>query len=230
MRDVMHWRAYDSERQGAIKRAARRFLLSLGSILVFLALTIGVALCMKATANAQGIPEDASRYRNLLTREARMVWGLNAPVASFAAQIHQESRWNAQARSQVGAQGLAQFMPSTATWISGIYPSLADRAPANPTWAIRALVTYDADLFVKVRAASDQCQRFAFALSAYNGGLGWVHKRQALSGMPGQCFGATCQINPGIADAAQRENEAYPRLILQRHQPLYASWGEGICP
>lgn len=171
---------------------------------------------------------DAQRYRLTLKREAQRVWGLDAPVAVFAAQVHQESQWREAARSPVGAQGLAQFMPSTATWIGGVYPSLADRAPANPTWALRALVVYDAHLFVRVKADND-CQRMAYALSAYNGGLGWVYKRQDRSSKPGVCLGATCRINPGVSPASQRENERYPELILQRWQPLYRAWGGGMC-
>lgn len=230
MRESMRLKAYDRECNQSLKRAAWRFIISAVTVLVIVALAIGTALCMAPTANAQGIPEDAQRYRLTLTREARQVWGLKAPISSFAGQIHQESRWNPDARSPVGAQGLAQFMPSTSAWIGGLYPSLADRAPTNPTWAIRALVTYDADLFVKVKRAADDCHRFAFALSAYNGGLGWVNKRQALSADPDRCFDAACSINPGITPASQRENESYPRQILLRNQNIYALWGPGICP
>ncbi len=226
LRQVMTWKAYTSAQQQAHRKAAIGFLAGFGTAMLIALVAIIAASC---TAHAQ-VPTDAARYRLTLTREARAVWGLNAPVASFAAQIHQESRWNPEATSPVGAQGLAQFMPSTATWISGLYPSLADRAPRNPTWAIRALVTYDAQLFTQVRQAVDDCQRFAFALSAYNGGIGWVHRRQAKATQPGICFDQACVINPGVTPSAQAENQAYPRHILLRHQAIYSSWGEGICP
>lgn len=225
MREASRLKAYSAQRDAGLRRAARCFLAVLTLALVMTVLMIVTAM----TAQAQGVPADAARYRLTLKREAQAVWGLNAPVASLAGQIHQESRWNPDAKSPVGAQGLAQFMPSTSNWISGLYPSLAERSPSNPTWAIRALVTYDAHLFVRVRADND-CERFAFALSAYNGGLGWVYKRQALSRTPGTCLSATCLINPGITPAAQAENAAYPRVILQRHQDLYALWGPRICP
>lgn len=179
-------------------------------------------------AHADQVPRDALRHRLTLTREAQRVWGLQAPVATFAAQVHQESRWREDARSPVGAQGLAQFMPATAGWIGGLYLSLGERAPMNPTWALRALVTYDLWLHDRIRADSP-CERMAFALSAYNGGLGWVYKRQKASPTPGQCMGATCAINPGITPAAQRENEHYPRVILTRYEPLYRAWGAGSC-
>jgi soluble lytic murein transglycosylase-like protein len=175
------------------------------------------------------IPPAAHTYMLPLRREAQRVWGLNAPVATFAAQLHQESRWRADARSPVGALGLAQFMPATAHWIGGINPGLAQRAPLNPTWSIRALVEYNHWLSQRIKAADD-CQRMAFTLSAYNGGLGWVYKRQQRSATPGVCLGATCTINPGITPASQRENQHYPEVILQRYAPLYARWGAGSCP
>jgi soluble lytic murein transglycosylase-like protein len=62
---------------------------------------------------------------------------------TFAAQLHQESGWRPDAVSPVGAQGLAQFMPATADWISQLMPGLNSREPFNPAWAIRALVSYD---------------------------------------------------------------------------------------
>ncbi|MBP6897390.1 MAG: transglycosylase SLT domain-containing protein [Pseudacidovorax sp.] len=88
-------------------------------VLLMLCALFGVS----CTAAAQTIPRDAERYQLTLKREAQRTWGLDAPVATFAAQVHQESRWRADARSPVGAQGLAQFMPSTASWIGGVYAS-----------------------------------------------------------------------------------------------------------
>lgn len=214
--------------QSATHRPLQRAALAILWLhLAFVALI--VASCTYgSTAHAQPIPREAQRYQLTLKREAQLAWGLKAPVATFAAQVHQESRWRLDARSQVGAEGLAQFMPSTSNWIGGLYPGLADRAPTNPTWALRALVTYDKWLADRIHA-DDECQDMAFALSAYNGGLGWVYKRQKLSRQPGLCFGATCQINPGITPAAQQENQRYPELILRRYEPLYAPWGNGAC-
>jgi hypothetical protein len=76
------------------------------------------------------IPAQANTYRAQLTREARAAWGLEAPVAFFAAQVHQESGWREDARSPVGALGLAQFMPGTAAWIAGSIKRGQLRAPA----------------------------------------------------------------------------------------------------
>ena len=119
-------------------------------------------------------------------------------------------------------------MPTTADWLGGVYQSLGDRAPMNPTWALRAMVLYDRRLHDGLKADTE-CERMAFTLAAYNGGLGWVYKRQKHSPRPGVCLGATCSINPGSSAAAQRENEAYPQQVLKRFEPLYLAWGTGSC-
>lgn len=84
-------------------------------------LTLGLlgllSACQPAFATDR-IPTAAEQYRRTLVRSAHAEWGLSAPIATFAAQVHQESRWRADARSPVGAQGLAQFMPGTAEWIA----------------------------------------------------------------------------------------------------------------
>lgn len=188
-----------------------------------------LAAVLSIPAWAQSIPREAQQHRLMLKREAQRVWGLDAPVATFAAQIHQESRWRADARSPVGAVGLAQFMPQTAVWFAGTREDLREPAPMNPTWAIRGLVAYDLWLSQRITTVPDRCQRMAYTLSAYNGGLGWVYKRQRLSEQPKVCLGATCTLNPGITAAAQRENEHYPRVILLQYEPLYAQWGPGSC-
>ena len=72
---------------------------------------MGVLLLSKA--DAAELPQGALKHRADLTRNARAVLGLDAPVATFASQVHQESRWRPDAVSSVGAQGIAQFMPGT---------------------------------------------------------------------------------------------------------------------
>lgn len=183
-------------------------------------------------ANAAEPPTAALKYRSDVIRSARVDWGLNAPVADFAAQLHQESGWNPAARSPVGAQGLAQFMPSTADWIAGLMPHLASREPYNPGWAIRALVSYDRWLWQRV-AVSDGCERMAMTLSAYNGGLGWVNRDRRLArsrGLDGaRWFGSVETVNAGRSAANWRENRHYPQRILRELAPRYLSWGGSNC-
>lgn len=233
----MHEKARLSAAAASWRNACKAFLLALGVLLVF-ALLAPFAWGRDAGSSSVGgtpkavqIPQAAHQYRLTLTREARRVWGLSAPVSSFAAQIHQESGWNANARSPVGALGLTQFMPATARWMGSVDPVLSGGASLNPTWAIRALVVYDKWLWDRLPSAN-ACEQLAFAMSSYNGGLGWALKRRARSSEPGLCLGKTCAINPGITLANQHENETYPKRILLRIEPAYeaAGWGLGACP
>lgn len=178
---------------------------------------------------ADDIPAGANRYRADLTRQARLVWGIDAPVSTFAAQIHQESAWLSDARSHVGAAGLAQFMPATATWISGLHPrELGANAPYNPTWAIRALVRYDLWIWQRI-PVQDCCGRMWFVLRGYNGGLGYVIKEMQASGShdPGT---VEQQCGKFRSPGPCRENIQYPRRIMM-HEARYkaAGWGRGSC-
>lgn len=210
-------------------------LLALAALVTFL-LIAGTRHAWADSGAGEGVPTASLRYRGDLTRQARLMWGLDAPVAAFAGQVHQESYWRPDAVSRVGAQGMAQFMPKTATWwcdLHGLAPT--DCQPRNPTWALRAMVGYDRWLWDRLQAA-DACQRFAMALASYNGGLGWIRRDQKLASSqgldPGQYFGSVDTVNAGRAEWAIRENRDYPRRILLQHAPRYqsAGWGRSACP
>jgi len=181
-----------------------------------------------AAPQAGPVPRAALAYRADLTRTARAVWGLDAPVPAFAAQVHQESGWNAQAVSRVGAVGLAQFMPATSRWIGDIDPQLRSNQPFSPGWALRALVTYDLWLFDRTPLAYAERDRFWVALRAYNGGLGhWQAEARKAAGASRQDVDAAC----GTAKRARahcRENLDYPHRILVLLQPRYAAWGRTV--
>ncbi|UJX40379.1 transglycosylase SLT domain-containing protein [Desulfovibrio sp. JY] len=185
-------------------------------------------------ANLRGIPQNALRYRSELIRNARSAWGLDAPVATFAGQVHQESGWRPQVKSPVGAQGMAQFMPATSAWIAKLYPELAANEPFNPSWALRALVTYDRYLWDRVHAATP-CDRMAMTLSAYNGGLGWVRRDARLASGQGlaqdRWWDNIETVNAGRSAGNWRENRGYPRRILRLLSPRYvaAGFGGGLC-
>lgn len=178
------------------------------------------------------IPLDAGRYKRDLIRVSHMVWGLDAPIATFAGQLHQESNWATDARSPVGAAGIAQFMPSTAKWIATVDADLGDVDPYNPRWAMRALVRYDRWLYDAVPDAATHCERMAFVLSSYNGGLGWLKRDVALAQKQGAdprwWFDHVEKYNSGRAAWAFKENRGYPRRILQDLEKRYRDSGWGI--
>jgi soluble lytic murein transglycosylase-like protein len=78
------------------------------------------------------------------------------PVEFFARVIWQESRFNANAVSAKGAQGIAQFMPSTASW-----HGLAD--PLDPIEALRHSAAY-------LRELLNRFGNLGLAAAAYNAG------------------------------------------------------------
>lgn len=189
------------------------------------------------------IPRAAVQYRAELTRVAHAEWGLDAPIAAFAGQIHQESGWRTDAVSRVGALGMAQFMPATAKWwCERLRLSATDCQPNNPRWAMRALVGYDRWLFERVRGESDFDRLWA-ALRSYNGGLGHWLAEAKLSNNVGWVSDSVIHRTAydrlavdaqcGKAKRAAvhcAENLGYPRRILLTLQPLYASWGGEVAP
>ncbi|MEO1902624.1 MAG: transglycosylase SLT domain-containing protein [Alcanivorax sp.] len=206
-------------------------------VLIAMALAVmAVAVTACQPAYADDIPRAAHAHQRTLIRAAHAHWGLDAPIATMAAQVHQESAWRHDATSPVGAEGLAQFMPATSDWFAGLYPDyLGERQPYNPGWALQALVLYDRWLFQRIQA-TPTCDRWAMTLAAYNGGLGWVYRDQRRASASGAdqraWFNSVERFNAGRSAAAFRENRHYPRAILHRWEPLYerAGWGAGVCP
>jgi hypothetical protein len=94
------------------------------------------------------------------------------PVEFFARVIWQESRFNARAVSNKGAQGIAQFMPATAD-----YRGLVD--PFDPIEALKNSASYLRDL--KTRFGN-----LGLAAAAYNAGPGrvaaWLSSHRPLPG------------------------------------------------
>lgn len=184
------------------------------------------------TARAQ-VPVAAEGYRRLYVRTVSAEWGIGAPIASLAAQVAQESGFDCRAVSRVGARGCAQFMPATARWIEDLNPTLAGFAGGlafDPYTSFRAQAIYMKWIRERIRA-DNECERIAFALQAYNGGLKRVLARQARSRTPGRCFDAACNINPGILASNQKEAQEYPVRIERHWAPRFkaAGWGRTAC-
>jgi len=153
---------------------------------------------------------------------------MDAPIAALAAQLAQESDFRADAKSPF-ASGLSQFTTATSIWISSLYPQLGSPAPLDPQWAIRAMILYDKRLHDGINPAVDECSRYSFALSDYNGGSGWRIKRQKMSPQPG-VYAITSAFNPGISKANQQQNQDYPFRIIYHWQPIFVSWsGPMVC-
>lgn len=206
---------------------ARKIRAFIGAVIFLLMFT--------APANAAeiSIPRAALPHKAALIRAAHAELGLDAPVALLAAQIHTESLWRADAVSPVGAQGLAQFMPSTARWLPTIAPHTGEPLPFNPGWALRALCAYDRWLFKRVKNAAGLADHWAFVLVAYNGGEKWrIRDQEAAANLghdPARYWASVELVNSGRRTSAFRENREYPRRIFSI-QSVYerAGWGSGV--
>lgn len=176
------------------------------------------------------VPEVSATYRLKLQREVASHFGLNAPVARVAAQIHQESAWNPRAASKY-AQGLSQFTPSTAKWLPAVCPGVGPPDVWDTDWSLRAIACYDAWLYHRLYPigppSMTECSRWAFTLRGYNGGEGWLKRERKLA----QSRGANANDWQAVAHHrvragwAHKENTGYPRRILLLIEPAYRAAG-----
>jgi len=115
-----------------------------------------------------------SPFDNLFRRYAptsRLHWKLLAAIAA------QESAFNPSAQSWVGARGLMQVMPHTATR-HGVSPDLLYQPNYNIRAAALHLRYIQQQLAIQIR---DPRERILFTLAAYNAGLGHVTDAIALA-------------------------------------------------
>lgn len=190
------------------------------------------------------IPEAFQRYRRVIETEAVRILGPRAPVARLSAQLHQESRFDPNARSLVGAEGMGQFMRPTAADMAKNHPR--ECAPADPlsaAWAIRCTFIYDRGLVAGLRpldtagqAATtgaagspplSECTRWAFGLSCYNGGCGWLNRDRRLAAAAGADPNTWAGVAPYStrSAAAKHENRGYIRRIMVEIEPAYIAAG-----
>ena len=208
-------------------------------LLPLLGLVLASCLPQSAHAKPVRIPATSSLYRLQLERTAAAQFGLDAPVARLAAQIHQESGWNPRAASKF-AQGLTQFTPATARWIPTVCPEVGPVDVWDAAWSLRAQSCYMAWLVKRVQpyryaGTMSLCTRWMFAERAYNGGEGWLNKER----MATQRAGADANDWRDVeryrvrAGWAHKETTDYPRRILLTLEPVYlrAGWpGKADCP
>lgn len=191
-----------------------------------------LALSFLCTSVWAQVPSAALTYRPDMIRSAWLIWGPGAPIATLAAQIHQESNWNINARSQVGAGGLAQFMPATAEDAAKRWPNICKPAnPFNPQWAFNCRDHYLKSLVSGNHAEhTTECDEWVFGLRAYNGGGGWVARDRKLtfiSGYNADDWHTVQGFNAGRSFAAFKENTEYPVRIF-RLEARYAEWGKAL--
>jgi membrane-bound lytic murein transglycosylase MltF len=174
------------------------------------------------------LPDSAYLYRPILLRAVYAEFGTGRYVAAFGAQIHQESLWNCEARSAY-AIGCTQFTPSTAQWVEEtIGKDFGPARPTDPVWAIPAMTRYMRWIKDKVAYAASECDWWAFSLSAYNGGLGWVNRDRKLAKKQGynpSKWWYNVEYTSSRAKWAFKENRGYPKRILLELNKKYVAGG-----
>jgi soluble lytic murein transglycosylase-like protein len=155
--------------EGGISRALhRRLLVIAGGVLGMLLLCMTL---MTATAPRSHASDFVS-----IARQAAVKANISPDL--FVRQIRQESGFNPNATSWVGAQGIAQFMPGTAAEM-GVNP----HDPVASLYAAARLMAINAHMF-----GGD----YAKGLAAYNAGPGAVQRAVRIGGgawlryMPGE--------------------------------------------
>ncbi len=197
---------------------------------------IAILMAVMPSVSLSQIPQNANFYRIKMVREARLVWGLKANVALFAAQIHQESSWDCNARSRF-ADGCAQFTPSTAKWMGEIHPELGEPDPFNADWALPAALRLNKRNYQNRRHLwADECSATAGMLSIFNGGFKYllieIEMAHASVNHQGDVWFGNVEMMRARADWAYKENRGYPRRILFELLPRYlrAGWpGSLVC-
>jgi soluble lytic murein transglycosylase-like protein len=117
------------------------------------------------------VPPVLSPYDQMIARHAEAA-GLDWRFVS--AVIYEESRFEADSRSPVGAVGLMQVMPAAAQ-------DVGELRFHEPEGNVRAGVRYLQRLWREYAAAAER-DRLALMLAAYNMGMGHVRDAQRLAG------------------------------------------------
>ena len=129
-----------------------------------------------ARGGASASDQVPAQYRALVNAAGSVCEGITPGL--IAAQIAQESGWDPDATSPVGAAGIAQFMPDTWASVGQDYSGDGVADVRDPADAIPTQAHYMCDQLASVQAHIDQGQisgdPVALALAAYNAGLGNV--------------------------------------------------------
>jgi soluble lytic murein transglycosylase-like protein len=148
-----------------------------GALWIGVSLILGLVISCTPAAASSLFP---NKYDGLI-KSATAQWMPGVDWKLWKAQLFQESRLDPNARSPVGAEGLAQFMPGTWKDVTkALGWELVDRRLAAPS--IEAGAYYMRKLRVAWHAPRSEVDRHNLAMASYNAGLGNILKAQKLCG------------------------------------------------
>lgn len=182
-----------------------------------------------------------SAWDNLFRRHSGTVgwdWRL------LAAQCYQESGFDPNAISSMGAQGLMQLMPATAEMMG-----LQSHVRFDPDQNVAAAVRYLRQLDASFSDIRDGEERIRFMLASYNGGAGHIRDAQRLARKEGRRADSWREVVPYVLLLSQpryyrdpdvqngymrgAETVSYVRLIMERWRQYRAyarPYGSGATP
>ncbi|MGQ7352103.1 lytic transglycosylase domain-containing protein [Quadrisphaera oryzae] len=176
-----------------------------------------------------GVPD---RYREAFDYALTLCPQLPAPV--LAAQVQQESGWDPDSVSAVGARGLGQFMPGT--WAEhGVDANGGGAVITDPADSLASAASYDCYLLQQVSGRGYRGDPVSLMLAAYNAGPGAV---QRYRGVPPPSFsqGQTHGYVQAITALADRLTvPATPGLVVAGSVPAepLPAWplgADGVAP
>lgn len=146
-------------------------------------------------------------FSDTCTAISRFAWRERLPSGFFARLIWQESRFDPYALSVAGAQGIAQFMPSTAR-IRGLANSF------DPAEALAQSAAY-------LRFLADKFGNLGLAAAAYNGGEGRMSRYVTAGGyLPAETRYYVELITGLPVEAWQQDPPPVPDYRLSKTSPF----------
>lgn len=123
----------------------------------------------------------ANKLDRIIKKSAE-TWLIGVDWRLWRSQIQQESAFNCNATSPVGAMGCAQIMPGTMRDISKQSGIMGN--PYDPEIGINAGAFYMSRMRAVFKAERPEAEKHNLAMASYNAGVGNVVKAQALAGNP----------------------------------------------
>jgi len=128
------------------------------------------------------------------------------------AQLQAESNLNPDAKSPVGAMGIAQFMPKTWEEVSHELNFHHDTTPYQARPAILASAYYMAKMLRQWTAEREEIDRYFLALASYNAGFGNILKAQQHAGGANDYFTIMQHLHLVTGKHAKETLDYIPRI------------------
>jgi soluble lytic murein transglycosylase-like protein len=202
-----------------------------------LALIASALSCVAASASSQSVPVKArdalehaaqaradkkisERYDPVFRKYTKRYFGPAFDWKYFKAQGYAESGLHATARSQVGARGVMQLMPST-------YQEIASHRPEfgpidQPEWNIAAGIMHDRYLWELWGSGIPDDDRHHFMFASYNAGEGTINRALGVARIKGSGAGWSSveQVAPSVRRWRYLETLGYVRRIDSTYAKL----------